>query len=342
MKTLNTLLLLIIIAGFTGCKKEAIKVIPTIHADGVTNITATSATCTGEVTSDGGSEVTSRGVCWSTSPSPTIANDKTTDETGIGIFTSSLTGLMPNTNYYVIAYATNSVGTAYDVWGWFRTDKVIIFNPDLNYGTVTDIDHNIYKTIKIGTQTWMAENLKTTKYRDGNPILCVPDGAEWSNLLIGGYCNYNNDAKISTYGYNDAKISTTYGRLYNWLAISDSRGIAPSGWHVPTNAEWDILINYLGGKDVTGAKLKETGTANWLSPNIDATNETGFTALPGGYRGSDGVFQKIGEYGCWRSSSSKFFQYDDMYLSWGITHNSPSMLWNFGKIDGYSVRCLKD
>ncbi len=153
-----------------------------------------------------------------------------------------------------------------------ETIPSIQFNNDLTYGTMTDQDGNTYKTITIGTQTWMAENLKTTKYRNGDPIPNVTDISEWYHLTTGAYCDY-----INTPGSD-----VTYGKLYNWHTVADSRNIAPTGWHVPSDAEWAILIEYLGGSDVAGGKLKETGTTHWYNPTTEATNESGFTGLPGG------------------------------------------------------------
>jgi len=163
-----------------------------------------------------------------------------------------------------------------------------IFNDNVSYGTMTDLDGNVYKTVTIGDQTWMAENLRTTTYNDGTAISYAADSAEWINLSTGGYCNYNNTT-------NEEAIST-YGRLYNNAAVHSGK-LAPTGWHVPTDEEWKTLITYLG--DEAGGKLKETGTTHWNSPNTGATNETGFTALPGGSIGYDAEFGHLGESGCW-------------------------------------------
>jgi uncharacterized protein (TIGR02145 family) len=149
----------------------------------------------------------------------------------------------------------------------------INFNPSITYGSLIDQDGNNYKTVTIGTQVWMAENLKTTKYRNGDPIANVADNTEWENLTTGAYCTYDNDLK---------KLNA-YGHLYNWHAVSDARNIAPEGWHVATDAEWTILNNYLGGGIASGDKLKETGAIHWNYSNSE-TNESGFTALPGGFR----------------------------------------------------------
>ncbi len=170
--------------------------------------------------------------------------------------------------------------------------------------TVTDIDGNVYKTIKIGTQTWMVENLKTTRYRNGTAITNVTDSTVWSNLTTGAYCDYN----------NTPGNSTTYGRLYNWYAVSNSNNIAPTGWLVPTDKDWKNLEMYLGmtqqQADATGwargidegNKLKESGNSHWANPSA-GTNSSGFTALPGGYRDYDGSFDYVGYNGYWWSSS---------------------------------------
>ncbi|MCX6247713.1 MAG: fibrobacter succinogenes major paralogous domain-containing protein [Bacteroidetes bacterium] len=185
--------------------------------------------------------------------------------------------------------------------------------------TVTDIDGNVYNTVKIGSQLWMAENLKTTRYRNGDPITHVTDNTQWSNLLTGAYCDYN----------------LIYGRLYNWYAVSDGRHICPAGWHVPTDAEWTQLQAFLGGFDVAGGKMKEAGTIHWNGPNTGATNESGFTALPGRMRSWDGSFSSIGIYAnLWSSTESWgwYVFYNSTYFGHGTSKN----------VEGFSVRCLKD
>ncbi len=267
---------------------------PTVTTSAVISITQTTATCGGIVTSDWGSPVIARGVCWGTSANPIITDSKTTDGTGTGSFTSSLTGLAENTTYYLSAYATNSAGTGYGNEITFKTlanAGGIIFNPNLTYGMMTDIDGNEYKTITIGTQTWMAENLKTTKYRNGDPIANVTENTAWTALATGAFCWYNNDA---------ASYKAIYGALYNWYAAADSRNIAPAGWHVPSDLEWATLFEYLGGESLAFGKLKETGTTHWLTPNADATNISGFTALPGGQRSCDnGYFSGVTIVSSW-------------------------------------------
>ncbi len=151
-------------------------------------------------------------------------------------------------------------------------------------GTVTDIEGNTYNTVKIGNQWWMADNLKVTKYRNGIDIPNVSINSIWAGLTSGAFCAYNNDT-------NDE--SDTYGYLYNWYAVMWS-DLAPEGWHVPTDAEWTILADYLGGGNVAGGKMKERGFSHWQSSNTEATNESGFVALPAGERGSNGTFYYIG------------------------------------------------
>ena len=191
--------------------------------------------------------------------------------------------------------------------------------------TITDGDGNVYHAVQIGVQTWMLENLKTTKYRNGDPIPNVTNGTSWVNLTTGAYCNYN----------NDANNGATYGRLYNWFAVYDSRKIAPAGWHIPTAAEWATLASYLLGKGGAGARLKEAGTTHWASPNTGASNSSGFTALPGGQRVDDGTFFQIGVQGCWWISDQVWGQY--MFSSDIILHDDA-----FPQICGLSVRCIKD
>ena len=195
---------------------------------------------------------------------------------------------------------------------------------------VKDIDGNIYNTVTIGTQVWLAENLKTTRYNDGTAIPLVTDNTAWGNLTTSGYCWYNNDE--ATYG-------DTYGALYNWYTI-EAGNLCPAGWHVPTDNEWKTLTNYLDGETLAGGKLKETGTTHWSSPNTDATNETGFTALPGGSRDNIGDFYYIGFSGYWWTASPLGGAY-----AWPrfMTYNSGSVdKFPNNKKKGFSVRCVEN
>ena len=212
--------------------------------------------------------------------------------------------------------------------------------PDCLGETVTDIDGNVYQTVTIGAQVWMAENLKVTHYRNGDSIPIVTDSATWVGLTTGAYCEYN----------NDVDNAATYGRLYNWYAAVDGRNIAPIGWHVPTDAEWKQLEITLGMSqaqaDATGwrgttegGKLKEAGTTHWLSPNTGATNESGFTALPGGYRSHNGPYNSM-SYNAGYWSSTELYSYPLLRgLDYGGSYIGRDP---YPKVGGFSVRCVKD
>lgn len=197
-------------------------------------------------------------------------------------------------------------------------------------GTITDIDGNVYHTVTIGTQVWMVENLKVTHYRNGDSIPNITDGTEWGSLKTGAYCNYNNDP-------NNAG---TYGRLYNWYVVIDSRKICPAGWHVTTYRDWEILETYLGGVPIAGGKIKEAGTEHWESPNIGATNTSGFTALPGGYRRFTGNFFFIGYYGYWWSTRS--YDINNAWYNYlGYIYSNLNRYY-YSKTLGFSIRCVMD
>lgn len=197
--------------------------------------------------------------------------------------------------------------------------------------TVVDIDGNVYHTVTIGTQVWMVENLRVTKYRNGDPITNVTSNTLWTGLNSGAYCWYNND--VANKG--------TYGALYNWYAVNDSRGIAPAGWHVPTQDERTILDNFLGGSSVAGGPLKEAGTVHWASPNTGATNSSGFTAVPAGYRVSGtGAFSSLGfQNYSWTTTESSATSAYRRQLQYNAA-NSPTGISD--KKSGFAVRLVKD
>jgi uncharacterized protein (TIGR02145 family) len=177
----------------------------------------------------------------------------------------------------------------------------------------------------------MTKNLDVVTYRNGDTIPQVTDIRKWQYLTTGAWCYYN----------NNSANGAIYGKLYNWYAVNDPRGLAPEGWHIPTNAEWTILINFLGGKTVAGGKMKTTGTTRWESPNKLATNKSGFAGLPGGYRVNYGLFSSIGYFGYWWSATQDISNYalNNYYLSY--TTNEINNEGTF-KECGLSVRCIKN
>jgi uncharacterized protein (TIGR02145 family) len=327
------------------CLKDTISTVslPSLNTTEVNFITSISTNAGGNITSDGGAHITERGVVWSTSTNPTIAlTTKTSNGTGIGSFSSSLTNLAPKTIYYVRAYATNSAGTGYGNEISFTTSDSsnVMGIPCPGTPTVKDIDGNTYNTVQIGTQCWTKENLKVTKYKDGTNIPLDESGGAggfgsghtWDRITGGG--------ARTIYGHIASNL-VTYGYLYNWFAASDTKGICPSGWHVPSDEEWTNLTTQLGGKSVAGGKLKSTGTTLWDSPNTEATNESGFSALPGGKRDRDGTFNSIGGFAWfWPSLGG-----NDAWLR-GLTAYKSNVDRSAGylsnKAVGASIRCLKD
>lgn len=199
--------------------------------------------------------------------------------------------------------------------------------PEKKY--VVDIDGNQYEMVQIGQQTWMAENLRVTRFRDGKELLNPAQDIEWGGTGGPAYCNYNRDEKL-------AKV---YGRLYNGAALYRGE-LCPEGWHVPSTAEWTELIDHLGGADLAGGKLKEKGTVHWQSPNIGASNESGFNALPGGYRFYEGNFEDLGLSAFWWADP------EGSTVSAGVvrlTYDSAKVnRYQWVQNLGMSVRCVKD
>jgi uncharacterized protein (TIGR02145 family) len=210
-----------------------------------------------------------------------------------------------------------------------------------DYWMVGDFDKTgIFPSVTIGTQIWSTTNLDVTTYRDGTPIPQVTDPTAWANLTTGAWCYYN----------NDPANGAIYGKLYNWYAVAGihdtdpntpNKILAPTGWHIPSDIEWTTLTNFLGGNAVAGGKMKSIGTSLWESPNTGATNQSGFTGFPGGYRSYDGIFNDFMINGNWWSSSegsssnvawTRYLHYNDTFAGF-VT---------FNKIGGFSVRCLKD
>jgi uncharacterized protein (TIGR02145 family) len=302
----------------------------------VTSIGLTTAVSGGNITSDGNGSITDRGVCWATTATPTISNYKISSGTGTGSFASNLSGLLVGTTYYVRAYATNSAGTAYGNQFSFNTK-------------IADVDGNTYNIVTIGSQVWMAENLKTTLYNNSSAITNVTDGTAWTTLVTPAYCWFN----------NDLANKTLYGALYNWFTLdaasNGSKNVCPTGWHVPTDAEFQTLESYLGmapaDLDVWGFRGTNQGTqmkntTGW-NTGENGTNTSGFSALAGGYRyGASGAFNDIGNLSYWWSSTAV-----DATTAWyrrldGVLPDVPTnaQVYRAGVLyqGGKYVRCVKN
>ncbi len=320
---LSLLLIFFMLSG--SCKKKETSV-PAVVTDPLSSVTTTSAKGGGLILDDGGGEILARGICWSVHPMPTVIDGNAPGGSGMGFFTATLTGLSPNTLYYVRTYATNEAGTGY-------SDQIAL---KTMFGTMTDIDGNIYQTVRIGNQEWMAENLKVTHYNNQAAIPNVSNYAQWTELTTGAFSWYDND--FETFGQY-------YGALYNWFALTDSSSLCPDGWHIPSIGEWDTLCSHLGGASVAGGKLKSGLTAwhehpYWNPPNYFGTNESGFSAFPGGFRSSfGGFFSDLGPSGYWWSSTPDEETIAGIWLS---THFAGAYYELYRKNSGVSVRCVRD
>jgi uncharacterized protein (TIGR02145 family) len=302
-------------AGFSATYSNELilrtKSVPQIITNLISSISYSSALGGGTISSDGQSPIIARGVIWDTLPSPTFnLKTKTSDSVGVGIgnFQSIIVGLMPSTKYYLRAYARNNIGVAY--------------GNEISFITTQPTQVNI------GTQKWMKENLDVMTYRNGDIIPQVTDPNAWAGLTSGAWC----------YSSNDPADGAIYGKLYNWYAVNDPRGLAPVGWHIPTDAEWSTLGNYLGVN--AGGKLKANGTNLWKYPNTGQA-DCGFSGLPGGSRDLNGVFSDVGFGGNWWSTtqaSSTGAWYRNLFYSSGdlTRYSFNNLRW------GFSVRCIKD
>lgn len=248
--------------------------------------------------------------------------------------TGLLTDLNPDTRYHYRIKATSLCGTTISPDRTFVTSmlKEINFSTVVDYGSVKDYDGNIYRTVRIGNQEWMAENLKVTHLNNGKPVQQVTDNEAWSLLTAPGYCWYNNDPDI-------LNAKCLYGALYNYFSVETGR-LCPRGWHVPTDGEWYQMVVYLGGYESAGGKLKESGSDHWRKPNAGADNGSGFTALPGGKRLGGGNFVSLGYYGHWWTSLDPR---TNAVWSESIRYDFPSIISVVYPLNyGYSVRCVKD
>ncbi len=297
---------------------------PEVTTNAASNVTYNSAISGGSVTIQGNYSISARGICFGTSPNPDIFGPHTTDGSGAGSFSSNLTGLIPVTAYNMRAYATTSWGTSYGPHMNFTT----LVSPWQCGTTFTDSrDNNDYFTVQIGNQCWMKENLAY--------LPSVSPSANGSQ----------NSPYYYVYGYQGTNVTTakatanyqTYGVLYNWPA---SLTACPVGWHLPSDAEWTILTDYLGGESVAGGEMKETGTTHWQSPNTGATNSSGFTGLPGGDRDGSGSFGYIFQQSYTWSSSEYTIPNS---LARRLSYNNANIIRNsYNKSYGFNVRCLRD
>jgi uncharacterized protein (TIGR02145 family) len=287
----------------------------------ILNVGITSAKSGGSVAIKNVPEIKSVGLCWATKKIPVFPDNNLPAKLDSGNFTCVLNNLDPGTLYFVRAYAITGKDTVYSKARAFYTHK-----PD----AVADTDGNYYNSVTIGSQIWLAEDLKTTRLNDGSPIQRVLEDKAWPFIKTPAYCWYGNDS---------VNFSFPRGKLYNWYTVNTGK-ICPTGWHVPSDVEWTTLSDYLGGDSVAGGKLKTTGTIFWRSLNQQATNETGFSAIPGGYRNGTGVFLYSTIFDNWWSSDvipHEGANYWYVYHYTGLIYHEMSY-----KMFGYSVRCLKN
>ncbi len=301
---------------------------PSVITLGVSRLTTTSATLNGEVIETGGIDIIDCGVIISESPDLINSRDIKSINRGVRKYEVSAKELIEDTRYYCASYAINPIDTCYGATVTFKTKKPI------QYNSVVDIQGNEYKTITIGNQTWMAENLKTTAYNNGDSIPLIEDRDEWASINTPACCWPFNDKE------GEGKI---FGAFYNSYAIRED--ICPSGWHVATPDDWDTLVKFAGGYEIAGGRLKEADKSHWGGENVGATDDFGFTALPAGARGRNGAFGNIYWFGQWWSYY-KPNAYSSEVTSWSISANGVSI----GRSDqnylqyksGLSVRCVKN
>jgi uncharacterized protein (TIGR02145 family) len=261
------------------------------------------------------------------------------DKTGIPV-SYLLSTLTPNTTYHYRLVAQSASRKAYGEDVSFTTlDNKVIFNPDVTYGTVSDVDGNKYKTIQVGTQTWMAENLKTTSLNDGTAIKLIGPADNWM-------ATPESQTPAFSWLESDEKFKHIFGAYYNWKAVNTSK-LCPTGWHVPSDVEWKTFIDYLGGSLNIGTKIRETGGNHWLNGGSATTNSTGFTALPAGYRNFNGAFMNTYGYSVWLAGEAYWWTSTQAYSQGAyfeaIYNNSNALLqgaWSFAQ--GHSVRCVKN
>lgn len=292
--------------------------LPSVETADVTELKLTTVSLNGSVNPN----LLSTTVVFEWGESETYGNRAVPDQSPLtgsnaGDINAVLSGLNPGTVYHYRIAATNELGTSYSSDQTFKTY------------VVADADNNYYYSVTIGTQTWMQENLKSTKFRDGSAITQVTGISAWKDLSTSAYCWYDNEETLN---------KNLFGALYNWFTASSGK-LCPAGWHIPSNSEWITLVNFLGGEIAAGDKLKEAGSANWGDLN-SGTNETGFTALPGGSRTDGGAFANKGTSGQFWSASPVLPATSYSAVLW---YNSTSLTRvSSPNVSGHSVRCIKD
>ena len=312
----------------TSCEKDSTPLqLPTINSSKIFALSSNAVTI--KSTFDVNKEDTVRniGVCWSSQPNPTIYNNFTGSSLNDSIMYSRIEGLTPNTKYYARVYASNSEIETYGNEIEFTTNN-----------TAVDVEGNQYNTVTIGTQVWMVENLKTTKFNDGTAIGYINSASNWTEINSPSYCFYE---------YNILNKSF-YGVLYNWQSVNSNK-LCPSGWRIPTDADWKELADYLGGESVAGGLLKSTRNY-WESPNYEATNYSGFSGLPAGHSGTAlGSFNGMGFLSVWWSSTIDYsLNSDEGFIITRIlrydnkTAERNGFMTRGGAFNFLSIRCIKD
>lgn len=329
---------------------------PVVVTAEVTDIAADSAKAGGIVTSEGGAPVTGRGVCYAVTELPDFDDTCVESGEGPGEFEVVLAGLEPNQDYYVRAWAENAAGTSFGSQVAFRTLEA----DEFDYGRITDIDNNVYKTILIGGREWMAENLRVRRYRNGEPILTNVSDTDWENERIGAYRIYPHEELAGV--ESEEEVVKAYGMLYNWFTVGDIRGLCPDGWSVPGVQDWSDLVgfvvregypnsdiqrsagNALKSRRQAGSPLGQPWATDehprWSSSSRYGLDVYGFSGLPAGACSSVGVYDHAGNIGLWWTS---------VEASWSVAYRTRLMhtsgeanqLWG-SKNQGFSVRCIKD
>lgn len=301
------------------------KLIPTIVTQNATEITENSAKVVTQITYAGSEPILEKGICWGTTPAPDMDRSTKVKEDGASLqFSNTLSPLAQLTGYYVRAYVVTALGVFYG------NEVQILILPEPVFGNVADIDGNSYKTVIIGSQTWMAENLKATRFNDGTALDALFSESDFKNTTKSAF---------TAYAGNQSNIAA-YGLLYNGYTATADKNVCPEGWHIPGSGDWYVLASSLGGLETAGGRMKAISTM-WATPNEAATNASGFSGLPGGSYcrvciSNNGVFADQGTDGYWWSTQTGVFFYLTNNLAKMRTKNTglPN--------DGMSIRCIKN